>query len=197
MKHLETHSCSSPLALAELVAYRLGELDSSRETQLEEQYFACSACAERLRWTEQLEGAITHLVRHGGLRAAVTEDFVRDAKAAGVTLREYSIQPGGSVQCTITPDDDLVVVRLGVGELSARMVAVSSSMKDLDQGLEGTSVTEDAVVDQSSKSILYAFPGDVVRTFPKSRWVMTVESRDESAPASLGPYTMNHTPFEG
>lgn len=195
MKQPEKHTCSTPLELSEIASYRLGELPAATEADIEAQYFACAGCAQRVRWAEEVESAVIDIVHRGGVRAAVTERFVRKARAAGIVIREYSIEPGGSVQCTIAPGDDFVVVRLGVGPLSAPTVQVTSSMTDLERGLAGSSVTQDAVVDRSSQAVLYAFPGDVVRGFPKSRWVMTVSATDEAGAQGLGPYTMNHTPF--
>lgn len=195
MSRSTQHKCSKPLELSELVAYRLGELDAPEQAQLEERYFECHGCAERLRWVEELSAEVIEVVRRGELRAAVTEQFVRQAKAAGLNIREYSIEPGGSVNCTLAPSDDFTVLRLGVGELTVTTVQVTSHMTDLEHGIDGSSVTQDAVVDRTSRAVFYAFPADVVRSFARSRWTMTV-SPSGNGETSIGPYTMHHMPYQ-
>jgi hypothetical protein len=42
----------------------------------------------------------------------VTDAFLRRAKANGLRVREYAPPAGGSVQCTVTADDDILIGRL-------------------------------------------------------------------------------------
>ena len=50
--------------------------------------------------------------QNGVLRAVITRELVEQIAAAGLRLHQYRVVPGGSVFCSIAPDDDLVIVRL-------------------------------------------------------------------------------------
>ena len=45
----------------------------------------------------------------------VTGAFLDRLRTEGLHVREYRVAPGGSVQCTVAPGDDLVVARLSAG----------------------------------------------------------------------------------
>ena len=96
----------------ELLQYWLGELDEAHESRLDEHLFACSACSERLRTIVDLGAAIRSEFASGTLNVVLPEPFIRAVKEAGLRVREYTLDPGGSVACTVTPDDDLVVAYL-------------------------------------------------------------------------------------
>lgn len=48
----------------------------------------------------------------GGQRHVPSSALLNKLKSAGLQIREYHLQPGGSVNCTIAPEDDLVVSHL-------------------------------------------------------------------------------------
>ena len=105
-------TCTSPTPVTALLAYWLAELESPREVELEEHLFGCGSCSARLRQLLQLSNGIQRVTRAGSVHAVVTPEFIRRLQESGMRVREYSLQPGGSVNCTVTPEDDLVIAHL-------------------------------------------------------------------------------------
>src|SRR5690606_30991860 len=95
-------NCAVPLQDA--VAYWLGELDAAAEQRFEEHDFACEACTDRLQDVASLSRAIRSELLRGGFAFVLPAAFVRRVKEAGLRVREYSLDPGTSVDCTVTPD---------------------------------------------------------------------------------------------
>ena len=105
-------SCTAPTPASTLIDYWLGELEGEREKELEEHLFGCEACSARLRDLARLGEGIGHAMRAGHVPAVLTAAFIRRLQASGMRVREYRLQPGGSVNCTVAPDDDLVIAHL-------------------------------------------------------------------------------------
>lgn len=91
-------SCLNPLDVAELANYWLTARTKSEEEGVEEHLFACDECGARLREGIALAEGIRTLARDGALEMIAT-------------------LAGGSVDCTVTAEDHLLIGRL-VGNLS-------------------------------------------------------------------------------
>jgi hypothetical protein len=96
----------------ELLAWWLGETDRTEDERLDEHLFACTTCAARLDALSALGDAIRRETLRGGFGFVVPAAFAGRMKNAGLTVREYTLAPGGSVNCTIAPGDDFVVTHL-------------------------------------------------------------------------------------
>jgi hypothetical protein len=96
----------------ELLEYWLGELDAARDRRIDEHLFACAACTERLGAIVRTGAAIRRVFRDGWFSIVLPEPFIQKVKADGMHVREYTVAQGGAVNCTVTPDDDLVVAYL-------------------------------------------------------------------------------------
>ncbi|HKE96916.1 MAG TPA: hypothetical protein VKB34_21595 [Povalibacter sp.] len=107
-------SCRTTFPTGTLIAYWLAEPDDAAAAEFEEHLFACAECGERLGRLVQLSEGIRKATRDGNLHAVLTPAFVRRLRESGLSVREYRLEPGGSVACTVTPDDDLVVAHLRV-----------------------------------------------------------------------------------
>jgi hypothetical protein len=183
--------CASPLSLDSLAAYALGELSGQAEAAVEEHYFGCAECTERLQWLQSLSHGVASLVRQGLVSSGVRGAWVQRAGEQGLRLRQYTIDCGKSVNCTVGADDDFVVVHLSVGESPPGELHVETEFHDLDRGHRERRDLPAQFVDRDTGEITYAFSGALVRSFPRSRWVMHVRGEDGRR---LGPYTMNHVP---
>src|SRR5262249_22711132 len=98
--------------IGKLIEYWLGELDAAEEAQLEEHLFACAECSSRLQQLVQLAQGLGQAARDGNAVTVLTPSFIKRLQDAGVRVREYRMDPGGSVACTVAPDDDRVVAHL-------------------------------------------------------------------------------------
>src|SRR5215510_9569393 len=105
-------TCKHPIDFETLVAYWLGEVPETREATLEEHLFACAHCSKRLEQFVALAAGVRTVVEEGKVSLVVSGPFVQAMKQAGLRLREYQLEPGGSVNCTIRADDAAVISRL-------------------------------------------------------------------------------------
>ncbi len=104
--------CLQPLDDTWLADYWLGLLSGSAEESVEEHLLACDACGARLRETMALAAGVREVARCGTLLQVVSEELVRRIADGGAHVRAYTLSRGGSVQCTVTAEDDLLVARL-------------------------------------------------------------------------------------
>jgi hypothetical protein len=104
--------CSNPIEPAILMDYWLAALPSLEEDAVEEHLLKCDRCGDRLRETIALAEGLRALARSGSLVVVVPDGFVQRARATGRRVREYAPPQGGSVQCTVAADDDLLVADL-------------------------------------------------------------------------------------
>ena len=173
----------------ELLAYWLGELDEAHELRLDEHLLACSACSERLRTIVDLGAAIRRELLHGNFGFVLPAPFIRRIKEAGLTVREYDVEPGGSVNCTITPDDDLVVAHLHAPLRDVRRLDLV-----LHDPAAGTLRASDVTFDPEADSLTWVPSVAYLRTLghaqPRVRLV-AVEGVDERV---IADYTFNHSP---
>ena len=105
-------NCPGPIDSALLTDYWLGLLAETEETAIDEHLLGCDQCGARLREVIALAEGIRRVARQGTLRMVVSDAFLQRAVDNGSRVREYAPPPGGSVHCTVTADDDLVVGRL-------------------------------------------------------------------------------------
>src|SRR5690349_6992169 len=89
-----------------LVAWWLGDLPSAEGEKVEEHFFACASCAARVEWLAGLSGGVRATVRAGRVGLFVSKRFVEAMVQVGMRLREYGLEAGGSVNCTIRTEDD-------------------------------------------------------------------------------------------
>jgi len=187
--------CGRTPPLAELLEYLLGELPEQREDAFERHFFECEHCVRRLEAVERLAAAVADLVRAGRLSASVTREVVERAVGDGLKLREYALRPGTSVDCTAGPEDDFVVVRLAGPFGDGSDVSLEVHTEDLRGGSSSAPRRMEVSVDRAADEIVLLFAGDVVRSYPRSRWTLNVDAGTPADPRRLGPYVMNHTPW--
>ena len=117
--------CSSPIEAAVLMDYWLAALPTGIEEGVEEHLLACDACGDRLREAIALSESLSTLARSGSLQVVVSDQFVRHAAETGLRVREYAPPSGGSVQCTVAAEDNLLVARLTLDLTTASRVDLS------------------------------------------------------------------------
>lgn len=178
------------LDFAVLVDYWFGEAQPGDEEAVEEHLFACTECSARLEELVGLGAGIRAALRSGALRAVLPRDFVERLKSEGLRLREYRVPPGGSVNCTLTGEDDFVVSRLqaplaGVERLDLEMVG---------PGGEAGATLEDIPFDAAAGEVLVLPSAAALkaRTAFTERWRLVAVGAGGARP--LGEYTFHHTP---
>lgn len=175
----------------ERLAYWLGELDEAQALRFEEHLFACAACTDRLREIVDLGAGIRHELLHGNFGVMLPAAFVRSIKEAGLRVREYSLEPGGSVDCTVTPADDLVVshLRAPLGGVRRLDIVIEDSMS-------GTLRAIDVAFDPAAEGLTYVPSVAYLRTLRHAQQrvrLVAVEGEGERERV-IADYTFNHYP---
>jgi len=183
-------NCQSPLAWETLLAYWLGELDADGEARTEEHYLGCAQCSHRLEQVVALANGVRTLARGSGVSMIIDDQFVRKLREEGRNVREYRVPPNGSVNCTVTPEDEFVVGRLEVPLAGVQRVDVLTRY----DFVEGEQRQEDIPFVAESGAVVICPSIDLLRASPASIWTIRLLAVDDEGERTLGEYTFNHTP---
>jgi hypothetical protein len=185
-------NCSNPIDGAVLADYWLAVLAGPEEQAVEEHLLGCDRCGARLRETIALAEGIRSVAREGSLRMVVSDVFLKRAAEAGLRVREYAPSPGGSVQCTVTAEDDILVGRLAANLSGVKRV----DLRICDErGIELLRLP-DIPVNPGAVSVAYQESITFAKAAPTSKAIMRLVAFDEaSGERLLGEYTFNHTRF--
>ena len=183
-------TCENPIGFERLVAYWLGELPEEREATLEEHFLGCAHCSRELEGLAALALGVRAAVQQGRVNLVVPGPFVRAMKQAGLRLREYEVDPGGSVNCTIRADDDVVVSHLR---------APLSGVQRLDLvrargGGEPEERLADVPFDAQTGEVLVIPSPAWLKTMPAFAMRMRLIAVGEAGESEIGEYTFLHSP---
>ncbi len=185
--------CASPIPLEALLDYWLGDGPPAHEVAIEEHLFSCEQCSGLLGWLIDVAHGTRDLAREGLLRVMVGEAFLDHLGDGGLVLRQYRVAPGGSVACTVTPHDDVMV---------ARLVAPFDPPDRADlvvcdaQGEERMRLP-DIAIDPARGEVVFTEPIDALRALGVSTTRMRLVAVEKDGERLLGEYTFHHTPHSG
>ena len=188
-------SAAGHLSLDALLDYWLHDVASAALVDaVDEHLMQCDECGRALDELVALGGGVRAAFRAGALSAVTTAAFVQRLAGQGVRLREYRVPAGGSVDCSVAPDDDLLVSRLeaplgGVQRLDT--VVVSS----LDPGVEHR--LEDVPFDPRTGEVIWLPKVAAVKREPANTLRVTLFSMEEGGSREIGRYAFHHRPWPG
>lgn len=178
--------------LESLVAWWLADAPAAEDEELEAHLFACARCAERLEWLSALGEGVRAAVRGGRVGLFVSGGFVEALSRAGLRLREYKLEPGASVNCTILADDDAVVSRIRAPLAGVRRV---DALKRVSTG--GVEAPEARIADvpfDPAAGELFFMPGAAaLKAMPSHTLRVRLVAVGEGGERPLGDYTFLHT----
>lgn len=184
-------SCSAPLAWDRLLTYWLAELDAERDAEIEQHYLGCASCSERLAWLAALARRVRVLVDSSALNTVLEDRFVRRLREQGLQVREYRVPCNGSVNCTVAPDDDLVV-----GRLEAPLADVSRvDLMYLDDAGRPAARHEDVPFVAQSGAVVLSTRIATLRALPRTTVRIRLLAVEPDGERTLGDYAFHHTPF--
>ena len=99
-----------------LLAWWLHETDAAATDAVDEHLLRCDACGETLDALVGLAEGVRTAFKAGLVGAIVSGAFVARAAARGHRVREYRLAQNGGVDCTVAPEDELLVPRLSLPE---------------------------------------------------------------------------------
>ena len=184
--------CRIPVSDEALLAWWGSELPYHERARFEEHLLSCDACAARVAASAGLVAGLRELVRRGDLPAVLMPSVVDLLRLEGRRIREYRVAPGQGVQCTVGPDDDVVLARLSA---DLRDVARLDLVSRMDDGAEYR--VQDLPFDPSAGEVILAPSADVLRARPAHVERMRLLAVGPGGDRPLGEFAFNHTPWRG
>lgn len=117
--------CVTPIDAAILSDYWLAVLSAEEEAAVEEHLFTCDSCGTRLDQIIALAEGLREIARSAALTMTVPQSFLDRSSAQGLRIREYAPPAGGSVACTVSADDDMLIGRLAADLSRTRRLDLS------------------------------------------------------------------------
>jgi anti-sigma factor RsiW len=185
--------CAAPIEFEKLVAYWLGELPEPVEAPIEEHLFGCAHCTRRMEELAALSAGVRAAVHGGRVHLVMSPAFLETMKRAGMRLREYRVEPGGSVNCTIRPEDDAVVSRMRAPLAGVKRLDVVQRLR-VGEADETEVRLEDVPFDPDSGEVLSVPPAAWVRAMPANTLRTRLIAVGEAGERLVGEYTFVHTP---
>jgi len=179
-----------PIDATVLADYWLAALPGPEEDAVDEHLLGCDECGARLREVIALADGIRQLARGGSLRLVVSEVFLQRVQEDGLRVREHVPPPGGSVQCTVHAEDDLLIVRLAASVSGAARVDLCVCD---EHGVERARY-RDIPVHADAGSIAYQESIVAQKAAPSYTLIARLVAFDDAGGERLiGEYTFHHT----
>jgi hypothetical protein len=186
------HDCPRPLDDAILLEWWTGEVPASGRRLVEEHLLGCDSCSARARVLSALAEGVASLVRTGRIQAVVTAEVVERMRREGRKVREYRVNAGGGVQCTVAPDDAFLVARLQARlDPGDRLDLLSR----IDDGPEIRIADLPCIFGASE--VIVAEPVDRIGARPAHVERLRLVAVRAEGERLIGEYTFNHTPWPG
>lgn len=182
-------TCAHGIDAAVLADYWLAALPPAEESEVEEHLFSCETCAARLNEVIALAGALRALTHSGSLMMVVPESFLQAAARQGLRLSQYAPPSGGSVQCTVTAQDDLLIGRLAADLRSAHRIDLSLCDPRGNEQFR----LRDIPFSPEDPGILWQQSITFAKGAPTSTMVARLLNIGDGAETLLGEYTFHHT----
>jgi hypothetical protein len=185
-----TRECGAPIDHEVLAEYWAAALPPGEEAAVEEHLMGCDECCERMREMIALAEGIRAIARGGAVRMVVSGEFLECAAEAGLRVREYALPAGGSVDCTVTAGDDLLVARLAAELRGARRVDLSYC----DEAGRERGRMEDIPFAVARGEVIISESMEWARAAGAEVLLVNLLGVDEGGERVLGSYRFNHTP---
>lgn len=174
-------------SIAVLLDYWLHDSDGATTDAVDEHLMGCDACGQRLDELVALGDAVRDSFRAGAVAAMTSGAFVQRLAETGLRVRAYRVPHNGSVNCTVAPDDELLV-----SHLEAPLQGVELSTEP------GVSHRfDDIPFDARVGEVLYVPRIAEVRSMPVHTLTITLLSVESGGTREVGRYTFHHRPWPG
>lgn len=171
-----------------LVEYWLDETDDADTQGIDLHLLACDACGAKLDEFIALAEGVRRAFAAGLVHSFMTAAFVDRLQERGVQVREYRVPRNGSVNCSTSPQDEVVV-----GRMAAPLQGVSRVDAAVRVSLGGEEAwVHDVPFDAARGEILFAPKLVELRALPAHDVHIRLLARDEQGERELGRYTFHH-----
>ena len=183
--------CARPLSDEILLDHWLWEpFQVPQQPDVEEHLLGCDDCSRALERVVVVADAIRDVARAGDVRVVVTPAFLERVVLEGLRLREYRLAPGGSVECSVGPGDDVVAARLtaDVGDAArVDLVWLDADGNELER-------LPDVPVHAAMREVVWVQRTGALRALPRTTAHARLVAPDGGGERVLAEYTFHHTP---
>jgi hypothetical protein len=177
-----------------LLDYWLHDSDDATTERVDEHLMQCEDCGRALDELVALGEGIRSALRAGAVSTVAPAAFVQHLAAQGLRVREYRVPPGGSVNCTVAPDDDVLV---------SRMEVPLAGVQRLDAVLEMSTEPgvrhelHDLPFDPRAGEVLHLYRMAHMKGLPDHTARLTLLAVEPGGRRELGRYTFHHRAWPG
>ena len=183
-------NCTTPIDAATLADYWLAAIRDQEEEAVELHLLSCDQCGDRLREVIALAEGVRKLACAGSLRMIVSETFRKSVEEQGLRVRQYNLPAGGSVQCTVTAEDNVLFACLAANLSEAKRVDLCLCDPSGAEQLR----LEDIPIDAGASAVVFQESMTFAKTLPTTQMIARLVAFDATgAERLLGEYTFNHT----
>jgi hypothetical protein len=163
---------------------------------VDEHLMQCDACGQLLDELIALGDGVRAAFRGGDVLAVTGDAFVRRLAERGLRLREYRLPHNGSVNCTVAPDDDLLVVRLEAPLQGVQRLDVVTELPSEPELPPHT--LQDVPFDALHGEVVYLPKITEIRRHPQHTAQVRLLAVDAGGGTrELGRYAFRHRPWPG
>jgi hypothetical protein len=198
MSHHSNAESSAHLSADALLDYWLGDSDGAATEAADEHLMQCDACGQALDELVALGQGMRDAWRAGAVGGVFSTAFVRRLSGQGLKVREYHLAPGGSVNCTVAPGDELLVSRLALPQRP-----LEDGVQRLDLHVESSHEPgvrhelHDVPFDRQAGEVLWVNKLAEARARPAHTALATLLAVDDTGSRELARYVFNHRPWGG
>jgi hypothetical protein len=182
------------LSTGALLEYWLGETSPEDTDAAEEHLMHCEPCGEALDELIALGDGVRGALVAGEVAAVSGGAFAQRLADEGLRVREYRLPHNGSVQCTIAPDDEVLVGHLAVPLQGVQRLDLLNEFS-VEPGVWHR--LEDIPFDPDAGEVVWIAKSARVREFPEHTMRMKVIAVDPDGSRELGMFTFQHRPWPG
>lgn len=177
------------LSWHELVDHWLGDTDPATADAADEHLMHCDACGERFDEVVALARGVREAFASGQVASVLSGGFVDRLKAGGMRVREYRVPPGGSVDCSVAPQDELLVGRVQAPLAGVRRVDALLRLSLLPEQEERIA---DLPFDAQAGEVVLAPRLETVRRLPDHELQVRLLAVADGGEREIGRYVFRH-----
>ncbi len=182
------------LPIATLLDYWLHDTDAAATDAVDEHLMHCDACGRRLDELAALGDAVRSALHNGAVTAVTSGAFVQRLVAQGLKTRVYRLPPNGSVDCTVAPDDDVLVSRLEAPLEGVRRLDMVAELS-IEPGVRHR--WNDVPFDAASGEVCHVSKLAQIKQLPAHTLTFTLLAVEPGGTRELGRYRFCHRPWAG
>lgn len=177
-----------------LLDYWLRESGLAETDAAEEHLMRCDTCGEALDELIALGEGVRSAFRAGEVWVASSEAFAQRVAGEVRRMREYRLPHNGSVNCTVAPDDEVLVTRLAAPLQGVRRLDVEAE-NSLAPG--ASQRLEDVPFDPEAGEVVWMANIARIRELPEHTLRVKLLAVEGEGARELGTYTFRHRPWPG